>query len=342
MNKKSIIPYWKKNFDAYGVDGELTAKYIKYGLKLVNNDVPIIFDFYHLCELLGRTRLYLASVINSNISHYRTFSIPKRRGGMRKISTPYPALMECQYWIYNNILSKICVHSSAHGFVTGRSIMTNASIHLNQEQMLKIDIKDFFPSIQINKVISFFKELGYTNYVSYYLAAICSCGDELPQGAPTSPMLSNIISKHLDYRLYKFSEYYKLNYTRYADDLAFSGFEIPFKFIEYISGILSEEGFCINEAKTVLSKDNKRKRILTGVSIVSDKMKVPRQYKHDLRKDVHFIIKYGLESHMKKKKIKNPYYLRSIIGKVNYCLCIEPENIYFKNALIELNGLIKL
>lgn len=335
MSVTKSYNYWKSGFEKSGLKPEITEEYLSYLKPLLKNNVPIIFDFNHLCLLLGRNQAYLASVINSNISHYREFEIPKRSGGKRTISAPYPALLECQSWIYENILSKIKIHSSAHGFTFKKSIISNSKVHIGQNHFLKIDLKDFFPSITINQVITIFKSLGYTHKVSFYLSSICCYGDVLPQGAPTSPMLSNIVAKSLDNRLMRYSKRFNLKYTRYADDLAFSGDSIPVKHIYYITNIINSCGFTVNEKKTILQQD-KHRRIITGISIADDFIRVPREYKRKLKLEIHCIRKHGLLGHMRKHKIKNPDYLLSIIGKIHFWLSVEPDNKYARQALIDL------
>lgn len=339
MSSRSTINRWRKGFETKGLNPDYTDVYMEYITLLANNNAPIIFSFDHLCKLLGRSPAYLASVVNSNENHYRKFIIPKRKGGKREITAPFPALLECQHWIYNNILRKIPIHPCSHGFTNEKSIITNATIHLEQDHFLKIDIKDFFPSIGINKVITTFRNLGYTYKVSYYLSAICCYETHLPQGAPTSPSLSNIIVKNLDNRLSKFADKFQLKYSRYADDLAFSG-NIPVKHIEYITNIIKEEGFLVNENKTFICK-GKGKRILTGISISGSRINVPRAYKRKLRKDIHYTLAYGVESHVRKLKIRNPDYLISLLGKVNFWLQVEPQNEFACNAKKKLVLLLK-
>lgn len=343
MASDKVIEKWQKFFIRKGIDETLRDKYLKYISVLVKNDVPIIFDFNHLRLLMGRSNSYFASVINSPENHYRSFRLKKRNGGFREILAPYPALLEMQYWIYNNILKKIPVSSYSHGFVAKKSIITNAKIHLNQKELLKLDLKDFFPSININRIIYVFKSLGYSNQVAFYLASLCSYDGSLPQGAPTSPYLSNIIAKQLDKRLISLSKQYKLRYTRYADDLTFSGTLIPAKLIEYISEIVNSEGFTVNQGKTRLYK-NGGKRIVTGISVVGQELKIPKEYKRNLRQELHFIIKYGYESHVKKKKIRKINYLEILLGKVNFWLNVEPSNefaIYARSRLLEIYKSIK-
>jgi RNA-directed DNA polymerase len=337
MSVTKSINYWKSGFEKSGIKPELAEEYLVYIKQLLKNNVPIIFDFNHLCLLLGRNQAYLASVINSNTSHYREFEIPKRSGGKRIISAPYPALLDCQTWIYENILKKIKIHSSAHGFTFNKSIISNSKVHVGQNHFLKIDLKDFFPSITINQVITIFKSLGYTHKVSFYLASICCFGDVLPQGAPTSPMLSNIVSITLDKRLMSYAKKFNLRYTRYADDLAFSGESIPVKHIEYITNIINSCCFLVNDKKTFLQQ-NKHKRIVTGISISESEIKVPREYKRKLKLEIHCIRKHGIAGHIRKIKIRNPDYLLSIIGKIHFWLSVEPNNSFAKQALTDLTS----
>lgn len=332
------IKRWNNFFSDRGIAENIKEVYLSYITLLLTNNVPIIFDFKHLSLLLGRESYYLASVINCPDSHYRFFDIKKRTGGVREICVPYPALLEMQYWILDNILKNIKIHPAAHGFVRKKSILTNANIHLGQKQLLKLDLKDFFPSIGINRIIYLFKSLGYPNQIAFYLARICSYDDNLPQGAPTSPMISNIIARVLDSRLMKFSKHYGLKYTRYADDLVFSGDEIPYKFVEYISNIIKDEGFSLNEKKTKLYKDNGR-RIVTGISISSDELKIPREYKRKIRQELFYIKKFGFKRHLRNTKDRKISYLLTLLGKVNFWLSVEPNNLLaqsYKSHLIIL------
>jgi hypothetical protein len=149
-------------------------------------------------------------------------------------------------------------------------------------------------------------------------------------------MLSNIVAITLDKRLMAFAKKYNLKYTRYADDLAFSGESIPVKFIEYITRIINSCGFTVNEKKTILNIE-RNKRIITGISIADKEIKVPRKYKRKLKGEIHCIRKYGITTHIRRKKIKNPNYLYSIVGKIHFWLSVEPNNSFARKALEELN-----
>jgi len=338
MNDTHLIDQWKNYFAQKGVEEQQAAEYLTYLTPLIEKGLPVIFDFNHLCLLLGKKPGYVASVVNSSISHYRTFEIRKRSGGTRTISAPYPALLQCQQWIHRHILSQTKIHSAAHGFTSRKSILTNATEHINKEQFLKIDIKDFFPSITINQVINVFKSLGYTRKVSFYLASICCQNKSLPQGAPTSPMLSNIIAAGMDNRLTRFAQKFDLTYTRYADDLAFSGKSIPAKHIQYIAAIIQSCKFQLNPSKTRLQQ-KKNKRILTGISIAEEQIKLPREYKRKLKMEIHCIRKYGIALHIRNQRIKNPNHLATVIGRIQFWLSVEPDNDFAKKALAELRKL---
>jgi len=333
MNElKEMIQPWTDYFNDIGMRRDIIAKYEKYIERMIFTGYPVIFEFNHLAQLLGRTNGYLASVVNSPESHYRSFKIPKRRGGYREISAPYPALLQCQRWINDNILSKKKIHRYAHGFVSNKSIITNARQHLNKKCLLKIDLKDFFPTIKINQVIKIFIECGYPPNVAFYLARVCCCNNQLPQGAATSPALSNIISYGLDSRLSGIAKRFGLKYTRYADDITLSGDKITIKTLEIINTIIMDQGFMINMEKSHLCR-SQGKRIVTGLSVSTDSLLIPRQYKRELRQEVYYILKYGLYSHVNKRKIKKPFFLDSIIGKLVFWHTIEPQNSYANQAL---------
>lgn len=325
--KEDIIRQWKQFFVSKGIEQKLVDSYMSYINKLLDKNVPPIFDFRHLCLLLGIDKIKLAAMVNCPDKYYREFQIPKRSGGLRTISAPYPSLKYVQRWIYDNILKQIKVHGCAHGFVPERSILTNASIHAGQRYMLKMDLKDFFPSIPVSWVIQLFSSLGYKHTVAFYLASLCCYGGRLSQGSPVSPVISNIVAMHLDRRLYRIAKKFNLRYSRYADDIAFSGEVIAVKFIDYVKTIILECGFVVNEQKIHLYKEHGNK-ILTGISLATGSPRLPRDYRRQLEKELFYINKYGFRSHVAHNRIRQPHYLESIIGKIGYWLMVEPDNTF--------------
>ena len=323
-------------FVAHNIKGQREQRLlVEYVSTLVKNDAVIILDFEHLSQLLGIKSGVLASIINKPSAFYYTFRIPKRSGGERQISSPYPVLLNAQRWIYENLLLPIGLHECSKGFVKNRSIVDNAREHLTNKKLLKMDIKDFFPSITINRVISIFRRLGYTKKVSYYLASICCLNNTLPQGAATSPAISNIIAKRMDRRLFGFANKFGLTYTRYADDLTFSGESIPPKLINYIELIAKDEGFCINEKKTKLLSENKQK-IVTGISISSGKMTIPKKAKREIRKNIYHVLTKGLPKHQKAIGSDDPIYIERLLGYLFFWLSVEPENQFVIKSIKDL------
>lgn len=331
--KSNTLNEWNAYFKDRAVSPEIIKEYLSYAETLLDKNIPVIFEIEHLSKLIGISYPIMCKMVNGSNSFYRTFSIQKRRGGRREINAPYPSLLMCQDWIHHNILKRSEVHHCSQGFVEGKSIISNASTHLNRKALLKMDIKDFFPSIPINWVINFFHGLGYSENVSYYLASLCCLDDSLPQGAATSPYLSNILLFSLDNRLERISNSYSLKYTRYADDLTFSGNYIPHSFIKIIEDIITDFGLSANHEKTKLHT-KPGQRIVTGISVTGERIALPRSKKRSLRKEVYFIKKFGLLSHLGKLKSKEPNYLESLEGKLGFWLQIEP-NCEFARESIE-------
>ncbi|HDR9803610.1 TPA: retron St85 family RNA-directed DNA polymerase [Burkholderia cenocepacia] len=316
---------WREYFSDRGLDDDLIETYINYASPLLKKNLPVIFEFDHLSAILGINRQYLANMVASPESFYREFHIPKRSGEKRLIRAPHQSLLFCQRWILSNILYKIKIHRSAHGFVPGASIKSNAEPHIGSAMLLKMDLRDFFPSIPKSWVFNLFSDLGYAGNVSYYLASLCCFGDSLAQGAATSPAISNIVLKSLDNRLRRLTEKVNLKYTRYADDLTFSGNFIHCSFPSIVKNIVSEYGLSINDHKTRL-KSHHGTRIVTGVSICNNTLSAPRQFKRKIKNEIHFIEKFGILSHMSHNRIFNPNYLQSLLGRISFWLYLEPEN----------------
>lgn len=300
-----------------------------------NSELPFIIDFTHLSLLLGINKKTLSTIIYSPEKYYRSFKISKRNGSEREISSPYPVLRYIQRWILRNILENILVNENATGFIKNKSILDNIKPHLNQECVLKIDLKDFFPNIKFTRIMAIFKVCGYTNKVSFYLARLCSCNGSLPQGASTSPYLANIVAKKLDSRLYCFAKYFSLAYTRYADDIAFSGETLPWKLQSYIYKIIEEEGFIINENKTKLLKGNSKK-IITGISVNTISPKVPRSYKRQLRHESFIMLKLTKEQYISTIFCEDPVKVERLIGKFYYWKYIENDNLFVTETLKKL------
>ncbi len=317
---------WFKYIDELNLAEKKTAGIKRYIHSILSRNGIVILDTRHLSALIGIDNEVLNRMIIHPEKYYRCFSIPKRKGGFREISSPYPTLMKVQKWIYQEILlPSIQLEEVVTGFVKKKSILDNASPHVGHSFVLKMDIKDFFPSVTINRVISVFKALGYHHRLSYALASLCCYNGSLPQGAPTSPILSNTIAKRMDRRIQGFAKTVGLSYTRYADDITLSGEYIDISYAWLIERIIVTEGFSPNREKTRLLGP-KNKKIITGVSISSNKATIPRQLKRDLRQQAYYINKYGLKGHIRHERIKDPVYPLRLQGYFAFWRVVEPVN----------------
>jgi RNA-directed DNA polymerase len=283
--------------------------------RAAENELPPLDSPQHLADALGLSvsRLrWLAFHRDAATSiHYRRFTIPKRDGTSRAIWAPLPELKRAQRWILENIVERLLVHGSAHGFLAGRSTLTNASAHRDPAIVVRLDIKDFFPTITLPRVKGVFRKAGYREQVATLLALICTESPRevvehegrvyyvalgprcLPQGAPTSPALTNTLCLRLDRRLGGLARRLGWRYTRYADDMAFSlpadhrGDPALGTLLGASRRIVEAEGFAINPDKTVVARRGGRQKI-TGLVINGDRPpRVPRAVRRQLRAAIH-------------------------------------------------------
>lgn len=286
--------------------------------RLESNGLPKINAFTELASVLELEPENLQWLIynreDSSIDHYTRFYISKRSGGKRLISSPKPTLRKAQNWILKEILEKIKLHPAAMAFRSGVSVLDNASLHTSKEIVLRIDIKDFFPSIVFPRVRGFFESLGYNPGISSVFALLCTdsprvllnqqnksyfveVGERcLPQGACTSPNLANLITNNLDKRVSAYAVKSKWIYSRYADDLILSTKEKiknPDFLISGISRIISDEGFQVNQKKTRIMRKSSR-QIVTGL-LVNDGVRLTKRDLHRFRAFFHNCKTKGIE-----------------------------------------------
>jgi Retron-type reverse transcriptase len=245
-----------------------TALLLKeYNERLQNNNVPIIYNLRHLRRIFRIRKREQNKYFGSGRNEYHCFKIPKKSGGMREIVAPSDKLKSYQLWIKENILDKIKISDYATGFKKACSILDNAKIHVGKELVINLDLKDFFPSIKYSQVYKIFSYLGYTNEVSHLLTQLCTNKyNILPQGSPASPILSNIVTLKLDKRLSNLAKAYECSYSRYADDITFSGSKNIKKIIPLVKAIIHEEGFEVNENKLRFQYNFQRQEV-TGLVV---------------------------------------------------------------------------
>ena len=301
---------------------------LAYAEVLYSNNVPIIYNPSHLSALLGYKKEYLKKAALHTSYFYRDFEITKKNGKKRNISEPLPSLKEIQIWILKNILEKLPVSPFAKAYKPKTHLIENLKFHKNQPKVFTLDLENFFPSIKMELVEKVFLELGYSKMVANLLAKLCSRDNGLPQGAPTSPYLSNLIFKEADELIADYCKQRKIRYTRYADDLSFSGDFDENELLDTVTKIIENLNLHINKSKTKLMKPNTRQTV-TGI-VVNDKPQVAFNKRNELRQAMHYIKKFGFDEHRVYKEIKQANYLEHLMGRINFVLQINPKDTEFK------------
>ncbi|HSD86416.1 MAG TPA: reverse transcriptase domain-containing protein [Kofleriaceae bacterium] len=243
-------------------------------------------------------------------SAYIEFEIAKAKGGAKRtIAAPRPELRRVQRAILDAILAKVPLHDACHGFVPGRSTVSNARPHLAAALVVKLDLKDFFPTVSYRRVLGLFTHLGYGYQVAAALAGLTTYRPKigtavgwpgvLPQGAPTSPALANIVCRRLDRRLDRLATKFGATYTRYADDLTFSFATRPEiavgRFLWWVDGICHQEGFVERPDKRRVLRSKHQQRI-TGIVVNAKDPHVPRVDKRAFRALLHNCRTKGIAS----------------------------------------------
>lgn len=301
-----------------------TVKYIQeYDKRLNDNNVPIIYNLRHLRKFLNIKKQDQDRFFGKfRQQSYRTFNIPKKSGGCRKIEAPVDELKKIQKWIKDNILDKFETSPFANGFVKKKSIYDNALPHVNKELVICIDLKDFFPTINYSDVFKIFKYIGYTTEVSHELTQLCTNGNNvLPQGSPASPVISNLVCLKLDKRLSKLAEKNGFTYTRYADDITISGKVNIKNSLPLVYKIIKEEGFVLNEKKTRLQYNFQRQEV-TGL-LVNKKISITKKLKHELEYAIYFCQKFGVVEHMSRIDCNKSFYKEHLYGIAYFVKMID-------------------
>ena len=314
---------------------EYVAACLAYAEPIWRESIPPIFDQHHLSRLLGYNEHYLYGITNMPRRYYRIFNISKASGGMRQIEEPLPSLKEIQDWILRNILDHLSPSKYAKAYRKGFSLMDNARFHRGQSVLLKMDIKDFFPSVTYKKVFGVFRRCGYTIDVSTMLAKLCCIHDRLPQGSPASPAISNLVMKRVDARLGGYCRARSIRYTRYADDLAFSGSFKPSPLIHFTSTVLQDDGYRPNKRKTRVLLPHQR-QMVTGVVVNNRKARVPRETRRDLRKILHYMEQFGVDDHLEHIGETRGNYIEHCRGIANWVLSIDPDDSIARKVLLYL------
>jgi retron-type reverse transcriptase len=279
-------------------------------LKSISDDFDSLRNKNDFVNLLNRVHKILSednsskdpfklSTINFYAFHHKNsyfvFDVLKKNGTARKIRAPHPYLKIIQQCVNFILASKFNSHHTSHGFLLGKSILTNARTHVGKGYVLNVDIKDFFHTISFRRVKTVlgmhpFNLSGEREEIAFILSNLCCNRGVLPQGAPSSPILTNIVCQRLDRKLFQLAKNWKVRYSRYADDISFSCNEDVFKekFLEELESIIKYEGFDLNPSKTRIQNWKQRQEV-TGI-IVNRKINVNREYIRSIRAIIYFSI----------------------------------------------------
>lgn len=324
----------------------------------INNlsDLTKVLNYFKQCETNCEEHLFTEDVLKSYADpskkvarRYKTFYIPKKNGKLREISAPNRNLKEILYYL-NMMLGEVYQASpSAMGFVKGRSIVDNAKLHIGQNYVLNLDLSDFFTSISQSRVCKRLQlaPFNFNEEVAKIISGLCckkvvkdqKKGYALPQGAPTSPLLTNAVCDFLDKKLRRLSFSHGVKYSRYADDMTFSSMHNVYQedsdFMKSLFSFIEEERFTVNPEKTRLQKRGERQEV-TGLT-VNDKVNTAHKYTRELRNILYMWEKYGYKDayasfyrhykatkgHVKKGE---PVLENVIVGKLDFLKMVKGEN----------------
>lgn len=329
--------------------------------RLKSKGLPVFQSVKDVAEAMkitvGELRFLAFSRKHSKISHYKRFKVAKKSGGYRLISAPMPRLKKAQHFILEHILNTIEMHPNAHGCVLNKSILSNATPHVNKAVVINQDLKNFFPSITYKRIKGVFKSMGYSEQVAVIFALICSepkildvslLGENyyaqhgnrfLPQGSPCSPAITNIICKKMDFRLNGLALKYGFAYSRYVDDITFSGNAKQISkitaILKYSKKIVRDENFTLHSDKLRVMKQHQRQEV-TGV-VVNEKPNINKTSLKRFRALIYQIEKDGIKG---KTWNGGQNVLAEIDGYANFIYQINKEkgSVYKAKVAVILNA----
>ena len=269
----------------------------------------------------------LYAVSNNLKGHYRKVLIPKKSGGYRKLSVPDEVMKRIQRQISDVLLIHMPISRYAKAYRFGSTTMKNARLHVGKPVVLKLDILHFFDSIRYSDMKDkVFPAEIYAENIRILLAMLCYYKDFLPQGAPTSPAITNILMYKFDETVGTWCQERGIAYTRYCDDMTFSGDFAPAEAIWFVRQELRKMGFLLNEQKTRIQRSGQQQTV-TGI-VVNEKMSIPADYRRKLRQELYYCRKFGIQEHLQKMglEISEDAYRMQLMGRVNYVLQLSPED----------------
>lgn len=276
---------------------------------------------------LGISARTLYAVSNNISKHYHKAKLPKKSGGYRNLSVPDEVLKSIQKQIAEVLLIHMPVSRYAKAYRFGNSTLRNAKHHVGKQVVLKLDILHFFDSIRYSTVKDkVFPEGIYAEPLRILLTMLCYHKDSLPQGAPSSPAITNIILYEFDELVGHWCRERDIAYTRYCDDMTFSGDFDPAEVVRFVRLESRKMGFLLNEQKTRIQRPGQQQTV-TGI-VVNEKLSIPADYRRKLRQELYYCRKFGIQEHLQKIGLEIPEetYQMRLLGKVNYVLRVHSDD----------------
>ena len=277
----------------------------------------------------------LLRLSNCTSRYYHVRAIPKRSGGVRTLHVPFYELERWQRIISDQVLPLLPVSEYAFAYRPGVSVRDNALPHLGKSFVVKIDLKDFFDHVTYQRVYgALIQNHSYSRPFVTMVANLCCVNGHLPQGACTSPALSNICFYRIDETIGRYCAKRGLTYTRYCDDLTFSGDNMnPYVVVYEICRMLRSFGFEPNEKK-ISVRHNGQRMSVTGIT-TNERLRVNKDYRKKIRQEIYFIQKFGIREHLLRGndpqfvvngRCRRKKYLRSLNGRIQYVLFVDPQD----------------
>lgn len=364
-SQSRVNPWPPHPYVSEGLSRGLPENHLREALRQAHNSqnrgYPAILSLKHLAVMTDVSYGDLREVVSRETDPYRSFRIRKRSGGRRLICVPRASLARVQKWLALYVLNRGDVHVSSAAYAPGSSPVKCAALHCGCRWLVKVDVRNFFESISEIQVYRTFRKFGYSTLVSFELTRLCTrvyirktrrrsdrvweadpsrydgipaYGSwqigHLPQGAPTSPMLSNLTMHALDSDLTSLAADAGLYYTRYADDLTFSTSEMSFsrvaarRLLSAVMERLRAEGLRANRQKTVIAPPGARKIVL-GLLVDGSRPRLRREFKKSLGAHIHFLKRFGPAQHAERRGFKSIWSMRRHLqGKIAYARQVEP------------------
>lgn len=301
----------------------------KDNIRLSLLGLPIIQSIDDFSKITHISKYTIYQLSKHSDEYYKTYDIVKKSGGTRTISQPSKKLKGLQSWILVNILNNLEVSESCKGFEKGSSTTDNAKPHINSNCILNVDLKSFFDNVTSKQVYNVFKTIGYNQLISTVLSNICTYNDSLPQGGPCSPRLANLVTWKLDKRIQGYVGKRGITYTRYADDLTFSGLN-PLNVVQtlpMIKKIIEDEGFNLNSKKTRIAGAS-RSKVVTGLVMSENSFGIGKKKYKILRSKIHYLTL--------PKEQKNIKLLNNVSGWISYLNSVDKKRFKKVQKYIEV------